>query len=202
VRNKLITLTAAGLLAIGGVAVAGSALAATGATDTAATVSSRVDRIKDALAGLVSDGSITQDQADEVATTLDEADLGGGHGGGHGRDLATAASTLGMSEDDLRTALDADGATLASVAEDQGVAVDTLVTALVDAEEARIAQKVTGGDLTQAEADERLTDLQTRITDRVNSTQDDRHQRSADADDDTDEDAAASDDASADAAAA
>ena len=212
-RNKLITLTAAGLLAVGGVAVAGPALAATGATGTTTAVSSQVARVTQALAGLVSDGSITQEQADEVATTLEAADLGGGPGGGPGgghgggpgggRNLAAAATALSMSEEDLRTALEADGATLASVAQGQGVSVDTLVAALVGAEEARIAQEVTDGELTQAEADERLADLETRITDRVNSTGDDRPQRPAGTDDDTDDDATGSStDATEDAAAA
>jgi hypothetical protein len=109
VRKRLITLTTAGLLAAGGAAVAVPALAATDATGTATAGSSRVDRIVEALAGLVSDGSITQKQADEVATTLDEADLGGGHGGGHGggpgggRDLSAAATALGMTAEELRT---------------------------------------------------------------------------------------------------
>ena len=179
-RTTLITTTAAGLLAVGGLAVAGPALAATSTTGTA--VSSQVDRITQALAGLVSDGSITQAQADDVATTLDEADLGGGHGGGHGggRNLATAATALGMSEEDLRTALEEDGATLASVAEVRGVAVDTLVAALVDAERTRIAQEVTDGDLLQAEADERLVDVDARITEQVSSTGGGRRHRSSD----------------------
>jgi polyhydroxyalkanoate synthesis regulator phasin len=190
VRKKLITLTTAGLLAVGGAAVAVPALAATDATSTATAGSSRVDRITEALAGLVSDGSITQEQADEVATTLASADLGGGHGGGHGggpgggNGLAAAATALGMSEDDLRTALQADGATLASVAEDKGVAVDTLIDALVTAAQESITQAVTDGDLTQEQADERLADLETRITDRVNSTGDDRPHRPADSEDD------------------
>ena len=191
-RTKLITITAAGLLAVGGLAVAGPALAATSATGT--TASSRVDRLTQALAGLVSDGSITQAQADEVATTLDEADLGGGRGGhGGGRDLATAATALGMSEEDLRTALDADGATLASVAQERGIATDTLVAALVDAARVRIAQEVTDGGLTQAEADERLADVEARITERVSSTGGGRHHRPSDTE--------ATDDASADATA-
>ena len=189
-RKKLITLATAGLIAAaGGAAVAGPALAATDDTGTT-TASSQVERITEALAGLVADGSITQEQADEVATTLDQADLGGGgHGGGHGggRDLAAAATALSMTEEDLRTALEADGATLATVAEEHGVAVDTLIDALVTAGQERINQAVADGDLTQEQADERLADLETRITDRVNSTGDDRPQRSADTEDDTTE---------------
>lgn len=72
-----------------------------------------------------------------------------------------------MTEADLRTALQGE-ATLAQVAESKGVPVDTLITELVEAEKARIAQEVTDGRLTQAQADERLADVTQRVTDRVN----------------------------------
>ena len=190
-RKKLITLTTAGLIAVGGAAVAVPALAATDTTNTATATpdSTQVEKITEALAGLVTDGSITQEQAEKVASTLDAADLGGGHGGGHGggRDLSTAATTLNMTEDDLRTALQADGATLATVADAQGVSVGTLIDALVTAGQERITQAVADGEMTQEQADQRLADLQTRVTDRVNSTGDDRPQRSADTEDDTTE---------------
>jgi len=167
VRKRIATALAVGALGVGGLAVSGVASAA----DTAGTATtSRVQAVKDALEGLVGDGSITQAQADEVATTLGSADLGrgGGHGGGRGADLATAASTLGLSEADLRTQLQG-GRTLAQVASAQGVAVDDLVTALVDAQKTRIAAQVTAGTITQAQADERLADLTRRTTDRVNA---------------------------------
>ena len=167
-RKKLIIATTAGALALTGLAVAAPALADPDTTGDAD--SSLVERITDALAGLVSDGSITQEQADEVATTLSEAGIGG-HGGPHGRlDLETAATALGMTEDELRTALETDGTSLAQVAEDQGVEVGTLVDALVKAEQERIAQAVEDGRLTQEQADEWLADLEERVTEGVNST--------------------------------
>jgi polyhydroxyalkanoate synthesis regulator phasin len=171
VRKKLIIAGAAGALTLAGLGVALPALADD--DEPGVSAASPEDRIRDALAGLVDDGSITQEQADEVATTLSAADLGGHHGpGGPGGRFAldTAAETLGMTEDELRTALEADGASLASVAEAQGVAVDDLVAALVQAAQDHIAEEVTEGDLTQDEADQRLADLEARITDRVNST--------------------------------
>ena len=173
-RSKIATAAAAGVLGVSGLVLAGPALAATGADGAATAVSSRVDRIKTALQGLVTDGTLTQDQADKVATTLAErAPEGRGPGGpghgGRGLDLSAAATALGLTEDALRTELQA-GKSLATVAQDKGVAVDVVVTALVDAEKARIAQAVTDGRLTQAQADERLADLQQRVTDRVNST--------------------------------
>jgi polyhydroxyalkanoate synthesis regulator phasin len=175
VRKKLVIAASAGVLTLSGLAVAVPALA--DPSSTAAAGASTVERIKSALSGLVTDGSITQEQADEVATTLDGAGLGGGHGGHHGGgrlDLAAAATALGVTEDELRTALEADGATLATVAEAQGVPVDTLVTALTDAQEARIAQAVTDGRITQQQADQRLTDLAARITEQINATDADR----------------------------
>jgi polyhydroxyalkanoate synthesis regulator phasin len=146
-------------------------------TTTSEAVGDRLSRIKDALSGLVSDGSITQEQADEVATTLDEAlpqrgpggPGGMGHGGpgGHhgGRHLAldTAASTLGVTEDELRTALGS-GQSLADVAESEGVSKDALITALVDEAKAHLAEEVTEGDLTQEQADARAAELTERVT--------------------------------------
>jgi len=176
VRKKLVIAASAGVLTLSGLAVAVPALADPSSTSVGA---SAVERIKSALSGLVTDGSLTQEQADEVATTLGEAGIGGGHGGhGGGRlDLAAAATALGMTEDDLRTALQADDATLATVAAAQDVPVDTLVTALTDAEEERIAQAVTDGRITQEQADQRLADLAARITERVNATDLGRHGR-------------------------
>ena len=169
-RKKLVVAAAAGALTLTGLAVAVPAVAATDDPD--GTSTSVVDRIKDALSGLVDDGSITQEQADEVATTLDGAGFGhhGGPGGWFGLD--TAAETLGMTEDELRAALDAEGATLASIAEDKGVAVDTLVDALVTEKRERIAAAVEDG-MPQDVADERLADLDQRVTEWVNATHDD-----------------------------
>ncbi|WP_158544752.1 hypothetical protein [Blastococcus sp. TF02-09] len=164
-RKKFIIATTAGVLTLGGMAVAVPALA-----DSGGSTGSAVDRITEALSGLVSDGSITQEQADEVASTLDAAGIG--HGGGHrggGFDLSAAATALGMTEDELRTALETDGTTLADVAADQGVEVDALVDALVTAQQERIAAAVEDGRLTQEQADERLADLEERVTERVNS---------------------------------
>jgi polyhydroxyalkanoate synthesis regulator phasin len=162
VRKKLIIAGTAGVLALGGVVVAMPVLADTDSTTAA-------DRVREALTGLVEDGSITEEQADEVATTLSEAGLarGGHHGGRLG--LEAAASALDMSEEELRTALEPEGTSLADVAEAQDVDVDTLVDALVQAEEERIAQAVEDGRLPQEEADERLADLEERVTERVNS---------------------------------
>lgn len=163
-RKWIITTTAVGAVVLGGLAVAGPALA------DHAPGTSAVERITGALSGLVNAGSITQEQADEVAATLAESGLGGRGRDGHGAGvkLATAARALGMTAGELRTALEAEDVTLADVAEDEGVEVEALVDALVTAAEERLAAAVDEGRLTQEEADERLADLATRITERVN----------------------------------
>jgi hypothetical protein len=174
-RRRIATAGVAGILGVTGLALVTAPLASAETTteDGATTVGTRLQAIKDALAGLVGDGSITQEQADEVATTLDGSDAlrgpggpggPGGHGGG-GRALSldAAAEALGMTADELRTALEADGTTLADVAEAQGVETSTLVDALVAAGTERITEKVTEGRLTQEEADAQIAALPERI---------------------------------------
>ncbi|MCF6733845.1 hypothetical protein [Blastococcus sp. KM273129] len=161
-RRRLIIATTAGALALGGgLAVAVPALA-DGDAPTA-----REDRIRDALGGLVDDGTLTGAQADEVAATLAERGLGGGHGHGRRPGLDAAAAALGLTGEELREALATEGTSLADVAEQQGVAVDALVDALVTAQRERLAQAVEDGHLTQEEADERLADLEERVAERV-----------------------------------
>lgn len=145
---------------------------ATAATSTVAAVGDRVTTIKDALSGLVKDGTLTQSQADKVATTLDGALPARGGGGGHGRggvDLETAAGALGVSTDDLRAALQS-GKTLAAVAKEKGVSQETLVAKLVEAAKTRLAESVTAGRITQEQADTMTTRLEERITQAVTST--------------------------------
>lgn len=164
-----------GGLATGVVVAPAMATAATTQTTPEEAVGDRVSKIKEALSGLVSDGTITQEQADSVATTLDEQLPKGrpGHGGpggrggfGGGAGLEAAADTLGVPVEELRTAL-RDGQSLADVAETQGVSTDDLVAALVEAAEARLADAVTDGRLTQEQADERAADLPERIGEMV-----------------------------------
>ncbi len=128
-------------------------------------------RITDALAPLVTDGTITQDQADKVASTLAESmPMGGGgkHMRGAGPQLDAAATALGMTADELRTELEA-GQTIAQVAEAKGVDVQTVIDSMVAAEKAKLDEKVAAGDITQEEADAHLAEDTTRFTDMVNN---------------------------------
>ncbi|MFP5334153.1 MAG: hypothetical protein ACLGIV_02470 [Actinomycetes bacterium] len=178
-RRKLTTLAAAGALGVAGVtgvALAGAALAPASAATAESTdaddpswLEGRVERIADALQGLVSDGTLTQDQVDAVAETLAEEAPFAHHGPGMhglGRALDTAAETLGVTTDELRDAL-RDGQTLAEVAEAQGVEVDALVDALVAAAQERLDEAVSDGRITQERADEIAGTLEERIAQHV-----------------------------------
>jgi uncharacterized protein YidB (DUF937 family) len=118
----------------------------------------------------VAAGDLTQEQADALKERIselpDDALIGpGGHGfgrGGPGGHMFRAffveglADFLGITEDQLRTELQVDGATLASVAEAHGKSRDELKAFLTDGLKTRLDERVAAGDLTQAEADERL----------------------------------------------
>jgi len=128
--------------------------------------------IAEVLKPLVDDGTITQAQADAVTAALaadhqaHEGDQGkGGPGGPRSEVLAQA---LGMSEADLHTALES-GKTIAQVAADQGVDVQVVIDALTAEMKNHIADEVAKGETTQAEADAKLADLSTHITDMVNN---------------------------------
>ncbi|MGY1703699.1 hypothetical protein ACI79C_03930 [Geodermatophilus sp. SYSU D00697] len=178
-RTLVATLGAAGALALTGigVAVADPSPAPTPAPSTADADegSSRREAIANALGGLVEDGTITQEQADAVAATLEDADVGPGwwHGGHHGwggawrAGLQTAAEALGMTTDELRDALSQEGTSLADVAAQQGVATQDLVDALTTAARERIDQAVAEGRLSREKADQILADLPDRIADAV-----------------------------------
>lgn len=108
---------------------------------------------------------------DEVEPEAPEADGDGERAGrrghrGRGCDLDTAAEAIGITEDDLRSALDS-GESIADVAAANGVDPDTVVDAMAASAAEHLTEKVEAGVLTQDEADERLADKTERITDRV-----------------------------------
>jgi hypothetical protein len=107
----------------------------------------------------VDDKTLTADQADKVASTLGESKAlpgGGGLRRGGGGLLGVegpqadeaAAKVLGLSVNDLRTAL-RDGSTLADLAKKHGKDVDTLVSALVQVAKDRLDEGVKAGRITQ-----------------------------------------------------
>jgi polyhydroxyalkanoate synthesis regulator phasin len=153
-------------------AVSGAQSTATTTIDGATTDTTRPDpgtRIADALAPLVSDGTLTQDQADTVASTLTESmPMGRGDHGGRGMGLDAAATALGMTADELRTELES-GQTIAQVADAKGVDVQSVIDAMVAPAKTHLDEEVASGEHTQEEADQKLADLTARITDSVNN---------------------------------
>ena len=118
-------------------------------------------------------GSIVQVQVQDEADNGETPEAGerDGRRGRRGCNLDEAAAAIGIDEADLRAALD-DGDSIADVAEANGVDADTVIDALVDAKADRIAEKVAEGRITQEEADQKLADVEARITDRVNGVED------------------------------
>jgi predicted DNA-binding protein (UPF0251 family) len=145
-------------------------------------VAALVADAKAKLAEAVSSGRITQAQADERSAGLEARitemvnhapPFGDGRKGpgGHGvkpSPEATAAA-LGITVDELRTERMA-GKSIATIAGEKGVDVDTVIAALVADAKAKLAEAVSSGRITQAQADEQSATLEARITEHVNST--------------------------------
>ena len=135
------------------------------------------DALKQALKNRVDEavaaGTLTKEEAARLKERIDseEFPLVFGHGGGpdgrefghhgHFEILATASAYLGMSEADLRAALD--DQTLADIAKKKGKSVSGLVKAVVAAEEKKIDEAVADGRITRAQASE----LKSKLTERM-----------------------------------
>ena len=166
-NKKLYTLTAMAGLTLGSLGVA-TVASAERDTQPETTVETSVEEAETSDAGFVR----IQDAEGEAPDAGTEQD---GEGRNHRRggcNVDAAAEAIGIEADDLKAQLEA-GATIAEVAEANGVAVDTVIDAMVDAKAERVADKVEAGRLTQEEADEKLADLEDRITDRVNGESED-----------------------------
>ncbi len=142
-------------------------------TDSTTHSTDRTDRLTEVLQPLVDDGTITAEQLTAIVATLDAASPMGRHGGGRGvgmrgEGLTAVAEALGVTEAELQTALQG-GQTLAEIAAAEGVEVQTVIDTLVSAAGAHLAEHVAAGDLTQEDADAKLVEMTTRITDAVNN---------------------------------
>lgn len=141
-------------------------------------------RVRDVLQELVEDGTLTDVQADAVAAHLaehrperrfdreghrgPEGPRGPGGLGSRAGGVMSEAVTdlLGLTPTELRERL-RDGATLAEIADEQGIGTEALVAEIVGEIEERIAQGVENGRLDQADADEKLAEAEERVTDMV-----------------------------------
>lgn len=140
------------------------------------------DALKQALKNRVDEavdaGTLTKEEAAKLKARIDsdEYPLLFGHGGGpdgrefghhgHFEILATASAYFGMSEADLRAALD--DQSLADIAKKKGKSVSGLVKALVAAEEKKIDEAVADGRITTAQASELKSELTERMQALVN----------------------------------
>lgn len=106
--------------------------------------------------------------ADPDTEDTDETPNDGRRGGGR-CNLEGIAEAIGIDVETLEAELEA-GSSIAEVAADNGVDVDTVVDAILDQKEERLDAKVEAGRLTEAEADERLAEAETRALDRVTGT--------------------------------
>jgi len=150
----------------------GSATAQESTTETVADSDDRSERWREVLDPLVEDGTLTEAQADTVADHL-AITLPGhrGHFLGRGPGLASfeaAADIIGIDTAELREAL-ADGATLAEVAEDNGVDVETLVDGLVAALNEKVDELMADGRITEDRAAEIKESAPERIENFVNA---------------------------------
>lgn len=155
-----------------------------------------VDKLKDALKqtalqevdAAVTAGRLTATQAQEIKDRINAGNgpmfgiggpgfghggpggPGGGRGGMFGASQDELATFLGITADQLRTELN--GKSLAQVAQAHGKTRDALIQYLVQQATTRINAEVTSGRLTQAQATERLNNLQTQIGELVDRVHD------------------------------
>jgi polyhydroxyalkanoate synthesis regulator phasin len=138
-------------------------------------------KLGEVLKPLVDDGTITQDQADKVIAAIVAARPAGGPDGGHrgpggfggpggliGKGLDVVATTLGITNDEVLTALK-NGQTLADLAVANGKTGQDVIDAIVAEATTRINTAVTDGKLTQAQADKAIAEVTTFTTDFVNN---------------------------------
>jgi len=151
--------------------VAGAQESTTTTAPDGAAGSGRVDRIRDALEALVTDGTITAAQANAVAEHLSATLPGpGGRFLGRGHVLAgldIAAETIGIERSVLVDAL-RDGQSIADVATANGTDPQAVIDAMVAAHQAKLDELVADGSMTAEEAAERSAGAVERITALVN----------------------------------
>lgn len=178
-NKRLAALTVSGALLAG--LFAGSVISspvtavAQEATDDATTEVAPPTSLQDVLDGLVTDGTLTQVQADAVADALADAraDRGFGDRRGHHRGhrggfgAGALSEILGLEDGELRDAL-VDGSTIADLAAAAGLTTDEVVDALMADAQERIDEAVANGRIDAAEADEKLAEIEERVTELVN----------------------------------
>jgi urease gamma subunit len=156
--------------------------------DVAAVTSQIVSAITERVNTAVAEGRITQERADEILLDLEArvtlllngeyelagAGLGRGDRGGIRGEagfgvLQRAAEATGLTVQEIVTQM-RDGQPLAAVLSANGVDVQTFIDETVAEFDARMAEAVTAGRITQEEADQRSVQFREELTERINST--------------------------------
>ncbi|MEO5837937.1 MAG: hypothetical protein ABIQ73_11505 [Acidimicrobiales bacterium] len=180
--NKRIAAAAASASLLAGAAgfaigITGTAGAQSGSPTTTAPTTAKPKSdawIQNALKPLLDNGTLNQAQIDAVTKALQDArpagkgSDGARHGGGGSvGSLSGAATAIGVTPEEVRTALQS-GQSLADLAKSKGVdpqkVIDALLAPIVEHEKADVAS----GKDTQAEADKEIADATARVTDFVN----------------------------------
>ena len=133
------------------------------------------ERLREMLQPLVDDTTITADQADKVTSHLIETrpergDRGGKfeHRGEHRRGVSEEVlELLGTDADSLREQI-MGGSSLADIAAEAGVDVQQIADLMVSEASDRLDEAVANGRIDQAEAAEKLAQIEERITAGIN----------------------------------
>lgn len=163
-KNRVVGVVLVSALGVGAVSTVALTPAVAATAQEATT--KRLTDLRDALKGLVTDGTLTAAEADKVAAALDKALPHREAGERRAHRLTDLAAAVGLTEAQLRSALQ-EGKTLAQVAQAEGISKSTLIDRLVAAANKRLDTAVSEGKLTQAEADQKKAGLRARITEAV-----------------------------------
>jgi len=87
---------------------------------------------------------------------------------GHGKNMEEVAAILKLTKEELRTQVES-GKTLAQIATAQKVDIKLVINSIVASIKTHIAEEVTSGEMTQAEADKKLANVTTKVTEMVNN---------------------------------
>ena len=90
------------------------------------------------------------------------------HQHGPGKNAEEIAAILKMTKEELRTQVQS-GKTLAQIATAQKVDIKLVINSIVANIKTHIAEEVTSGEMTQAEADKKLANVTTKVTEMVNN---------------------------------
>ncbi len=139
----------------------------------------RTQQRDERLQSLIDDGVITQERADEIRDNVAERQAKReDRQAERSAHLDELAAALGTTADELKADLQA-GASLAELAEAAGVDVETLIVQIGNRITTRVDEAIANGTIDQERAEERLADLQDRITARVNGERPERAERPA-----------------------